>query len=467
MSTVQGSSSHDNNGNLGDEQPWVAPQAAAAIRATVPLPGSKSATNRALLLAAISDGDSTLQAPLASRDTRLMVQALRALGTRIHGVDESDVAANDAVEGTTLTDSPTWRVQPGPWHRDTSVDCGLAGNVMRFVPAAAVLAKATISFDGDARARARPMAPLLEALQQLGADMVGAETGYLPFTIRGRGGLSGGAVHIDASASSQFISALLLVGARFDAGLTVKHVGDDVPSAPHIAMTIDMLADVGVAVTHDQPTRWRIDPGLVRGHQWEIEPDLSNAAPFLAAALVTGGEVTVPGWPTQTTQAGDALRELLTAFGGQVIQTLSGLTVRGGARISAVDLNLHDVGELTPVIAVLCALADGPCRLRGIAHLRGHETDRLAALAAELSALGAHASETEDGLAITPAPLHGGVFATYHDHRMAHAGALLGLVVRNLSVENIATTGKTLPDFPRMWHQMLRGDDMVLAAART
>ncbi len=424
--------------------PWPAPLAPGPVHATVSLPGSKSATNRALLLSALSAEPSTLFSPLMSRDTSLMAGALRALGTDVDAVHNLDDTATPS----------NWRIQPRPWTHSTDIDCGLAGTVMRFVPVAATLATGNVCFDGDVAARTRPMTQLLSALRQLGASLSDSD-GRLPLTVHGTGTLPGGTVTIDASASSQFVSALLLSGARFEGGLTVHHVGGSLPSAPHIAMTVQMLREAGVTIRDDLPGQWTVAAGRVQAPDWRIEPDLSNAAPFLAAALATGGEVTVSGWPQRTTQAGDALRQLLEAFGAEVTLTATGLTVHGGAPIGGVDLDLHDVGELTPVIAALCAIATGPSRLRGIAHLRGHETDRLAALVAEITSLGGQASQTDDGLAISPRPLHGDIFATYHDHRMAQAGALLGLVVPGLAVENIATTGKTLPDFPDLWHGML------------
>lgn len=426
--------------------PWPAPLATGPLHSTVALPGSKSATNRALLLSALSARPSTVHAPLISRDTSLMAEALRALGT---GIDTLPCPSEP-------TGSPDWRVQPDSWTGGANVHCGLAGTVMRFLPVAATLAVGNVCFDGDAAARARPMRQLLTALRQLGAHLSDNE-GRLPLVVHGSGVLPGGTVTVDASASSQFVSALLLSGAHFTDGVTVHHVGDSLPSAPHVAMTAQMLREAGGDVSDDHPGRWSVAPGRLQAPDWRIEPDLSNAAPFLAAALVTGGEVHVPGWPQRTTQAGDALRQLLAAFGAEVFLDAEGLTVRGGAPIGGVDLDLHDVGELTPVIAALCAIADGPSRLRGIAHLRGHETDRLAALATEISRLGGQAGQTDDGLTITPRPLHAAVFATYHDHRMAQAGALLGLVVPGLLVENVATSGKTLPDFPGLWQSMLTG----------
>jgi 3-phosphoshikimate 1-carboxyvinyltransferase len=356
--------------------------------------------------------------------------------------------------GADITDGPdgSWLVRPGALRGSADVDCGLAGTVMRFVPPAAALAQGEITFDGDEQARVRPMGTVLNALRALGANVTGDA---LPFTLHATGGLPGGEVLVDASASSQFVSGLLLSGARYDRGLTVRHVGEPVPSLPHIAMTVEMLRDAGVSVDDSQPDTWRVEPGPIAGRDWHVEPDLSNATPFLAAAAVTGGEVTVPGWPARTTQAGDAIRGILAQMGCEVALTGHGLTVRGPDRLSGVDTDLHDVGELTPTVAALAVLADGPSHLRGIAHLRGHETDRLAALTAEITALGGAAHETEDGLVIDPKPLHGGSWKAYADHRMATAGAIIGLLVPGVEVDDIGSTGKTMPDFPGMWSRML------------
>jgi 3-phosphoshikimate 1-carboxyvinyltransferase len=416
-------------------QHWTAPTADAPINATVAVPGSKSITNRTLLLAALADGPSVLRQPLRSRDSSLMADALRAMGTTI----------DEGADGS-------WRVEPAPLHGPADVDCGLAGTVMRFVPPAAAIADGEVRFDGDPRARERPMDTVLGALRALGADITGDT---LPFRLHGAGALPGGAVTIDASASSQFVSGLLLSGARYDKGLTVHHDGKPVPSQPHIEMTVDLLRSVGVDADDADANTWRVAPGPIRAFDWIIEPDLSNATPFLAAAAVLGGSVTVPDWPAHTTQPGDAIRAILVEMGATVEPADAGLTVTGTGTLSGVDIDLHDVGELTPTVAALAALADGPSRLRGIAHLRGHETDRLAALATEINRLGGDASETDDGLVIRPRPMHGGLWQAYADHRMATAGAVIGLRVQGVEVDDIGTTAKTLPDFPAMWARML------------
>jgi 3-phosphoshikimate 1-carboxyvinyltransferase len=425
---------------MGEDGPvtyWQAPHVDVPVHATVTLPGSKSITNRALILAALADGPSTITGALRSRDTNLMIEALRAMGARIEG------------EADTLT------VTPAPLGAG-SVDCGLAGTVMRFLPPAATLAGGDVAFDGDAQARARPLRTILDALRGLGAEIDGDT---LPFVVHGKGQLRGGTVTIDASGSSQFVSGLLLSGARFDEGLTVHHDGKALPSMPHIEMTVEMLRRADVAVQAPADSRkaqtWIVPPGPIRAVDWEVEPDLSNATPFLAAAAITGGSVSIPHWPRFTTQPGDVIREILVRMGAEARIFDGILTVHGPDRLAGIDIDLHDVGELTPTVAALAALADSPSVLRGIAHLRGHETDRLAALSTEINRLGGKVTETEDGLEILPAELHGGRWHSYADHRMATAGAILGLKVPGIEIEDIGTTAKTLPNFVELWCAML------------
>jgi 3-phosphoshikimate 1-carboxyvinyltransferase len=409
---------------------WAAPYAHGPVHADVSLPGSKSLTNRALVLAGLADGPSVVRRALRSRDTSLMAGALSALGATI------DTSGDD------------WTVVPGPFVGGASVDCGLAGTVTRFVPPVAGLAHGDVAFDGDPHMRNRPVGEVLTALRALGVRVDGER---LPFVVHGAGAVPGGRVVLDASGSSQFVSALLLAGARFDRGVDVLHDGKPVPSQPHIDMTVAMLRTHGVAVDDAEPHRWRVAPGPIRAVDHTIEPDLSNAAPFLALAAVTGGSVTVRDWPRETTQAGDALRDLLARAGCTVELSDRGLTVTGSGSIAGLDADLHDVGELTPVVAALCALADGPSYLRGIGHIRGHETDRLTALATELNGLGADVTEHGDGLELRPSRLHGGLFHSYADHRMAHAGAVLGAAVDGVLVDDVDATSKTFPGFPLVW----------------
>jgi len=407
------------------------------VSATVRLPGSKSMTARALVLGAISASPSTLHHPLRARDTELMAAALRALGTHV----------------STAADKH-WVVRPRLLAGPARIDVGLAGTVMRFLPAIAGLAHGPVTFDGDPRARARPLGPLVGALRSLG---VGIDADALPLTVHGAGRVVGGAVTLDASASSQFVSGLMLTAPAFDHGVVVRHVGPPVPSAPHLRMTVEMLRAAGAAVDDAAPNVWAVEHGRLSGRGWDIEPDLSGAAPFLAAALVTGGEVTIPGWPNTTTQPGDLLRGLLTLMGGQCSIGTDGLTMRGTGRIHGLDADLSQASELTMVLVALAALADSPSRFTGIAHIRGHETDRLAALTRELTALGADITELPDGLAIKPRPLKGATFETYDDHRMAHAAAVLGLAVPGVLLSDVGCTAKTMPDFPELWAGMVGG----------
>ncbi len=422
--------------------PWPAPTATRPVRARVQVPGSKSITNRALVLAALADGPSTVRGGLLARDTTLMMQALRALG----------VAIDVGEEG--------WLIHPGPLRGPARIDCGLAGTIMRFLPPAACLASGRIEIDGDPRARERPMAALVDALRQLGAA-IEATQGGLPLTVEGRGELGGGVTTVEAAASSQFVSGLLLSAARFRDGIDLRSAGP-VPSLPHVHMTVAMLRDHGVAVTEEEfegRLRWRVAPGPIAARDRDVEPDLSNALPFLAAAMVTGGVITIRDWPAATTQPGGHLPRLLAAMGGRSEHAPDGLRLTGPAQPRGLDADLGDVGELTPVLAAIAALAGSPSRLRGIGHLRGHETDRLAALAHEINRLGGRVTEQSDALLIEPAPLRGGVVETYDDHRMATAAAVLGLVVPGIAVADVATTAKTLPDFVAMWLAMLEGDE--------
>ncbi len=416
---------------------WPAPTLSPGTRldATVRVPGSKSLTNRVLVLAAQAQRPSVVRGALRSRDSELMTTALRALGTEVR-----------SLSGERL------EVVPGTLTGPASIDCGLAGTVMRFVPPLAGTAPGPISFDGDPQARVRPMSTILTALRTLGVPVDGDR---LPFVVHGSERPAGGTVQIDASASSQFVSGLLLSGARYRDGVTVVHTGKPVPSQPHIDMTVQVLRQVGVEVDDSADRTWHVAPGPVQPWTAPIEPDLSNATPFLAAAAATGGTVRIPGWPSATTQPGDAIRDLLGRMGAAVSLADGVLTVTGRGTLGALDVDLHDLGELTPTVAALCALADGPSHLRGIGHLRGHETDRLAALAADLRAVGCDARETDDGLDITPRPLTGGMWQAYADHRMATAGAIVGLRVPGVVVDDIASTDKTLPGFAGMWDRMI------------
>ena len=426
---------------------WPAPfRGKKPVDVRVVIPGSKSVTNRALILAAQAEGTSKLRRPLVSRDSELMVGGLRALGITI---DES-IDDNDLI----------YSVTGGSLKGPAKIDVGNAGTVMRFLPPLAALADGEISFDGDPRSHERPLGPVIKALEELGISIDHGDRYALPLTMKNTNGgkVLGGEIEIDASASSQFLSALLLIAPSTERGITAKHVGGALPSMPHIEMTVQMLRDFGAKVTVDKSANtWRVEPGKLIAQDLVIEPDLSNAAPFMSIAMVCGGSVTIADWPKTTTQPGDQLREIFSKMGATV-EFISGanggLKITGGA-IHGIDVDLHDVGELTPAIAALCALADSPSYLHGIGHLRLHETDRLAALRAEINGLGGDVIEEPTALRINPKPLHGGLFHTYEDHRLATSGATLGLVVEGVEVENIATTRKTITDFPGLWSSLL------------
>jgi 3-phosphoshikimate 1-carboxyvinyltransferase len=443
---------------------WLAPSTGQPVQARLEVPGSKSITNRALVLAALADGPVTITAPLRARDTLLMADALAALGTRIE----------DTADG--------WAVTPGPMDHDARVEVGNAGTVIRFVPPVAALAHGEITFGGDPAASRRPVGPLLAALATLGANIDDGGRGAVPFTVRGAGGLPGGRVTMDASASSQLVSGLLLAGCRYDKGLEIRHQGPPVPSAPHIAMTAGMLRAAGAEVEEQstaagghlsgqqsaagglpfgqegraRPDAWRVQPGPLRPGTIRVEPDLVNSAPFLAAALVTGGRVTIAGWPAHTAQPGEHIVSLLSAMGASCVLGEDGLTVTGTGPIRGITADLRDSNEVAPVLTAVAALAGSPSVFTGIGHMRRHETDRLAALRTQINQMGGDVTELADGLEIRPRPLTAtGVFDSYDDHRMVMTAAVLGLAVPGITVANAGTVAKTFPDFTRLWGKML------------
>ena len=428
---------------------WKAPYrsgltpASKPINAQITIPGSKSATNRALILAALAKTPSRLRRPLSSRDTDLMVKGLQSLGIEITVIKTKDGFDYEVVPNKMI----------GP----ASIDVGNAGTVMRFLPPIAALANGLIHFDGDARSHERPLAPVIKALEQLGVTIEHNDKYRLPLTINGAGKIIGGEVEVDASSSSQFVSALLLLGPATETGITVKHIGKSLPSLPHIEMTIQMLKIFGAKVEVGTNS-WQVKPTDLIGQDLIIEPDLSNAAPFMAAAMICGGSVEILDWPEITSQPGDQLRNIFSRMGAKVERSELGLKISGTGKILGIDIDLQDVGELTPSIAAVAALAETESRLSGIAHLRLHETDRLSALATEINNLGGKMSEGPGELGIKPTPLIAKQeFKSYEDHRMAIAGAIIGLAVEGVVVENIETTKKTLPDFPGLWVEMLNG----------
>lgn len=438
---------------------WSAPTATAALDASVQVPGSKSLSNRELVLSALAAEPSVLRRPLHARDTQLMQRALEQLGTRI------DPHSGSGRFGPDLVITPA-----APLRGGVAIDCGLAGTVMRFLPPIAALAQGEVDFDGDAAARRRPMSTTIDSLRALGIT-VHDEDGALPFRVDGTGRVAGGRLRIDASASSQFVSGLLLAAPRFTQGLVLSHSGERLPSLPHIDMTLAALQRRGVDAERVDERSWRVAPGPIAGIETTVEPDLSNAEPFLIAAIVAGGAVAVEDWPEYTTQAGAELERILPRFGAHVERRAGALRVsveRGiavGAEVPGVTLDLGQVGELAPNLAALCALCTTPSLLTGIGHLRGHETDRLAAIATELGKVGARVTELPDGLRIEPGPLRPAAWSAYDDHRLATSGAIVGLAVPGLTVDDIGATAKTLPEFPKLWSDLV-GAPAAAAAAR-
>jgi 3-phosphoshikimate 1-carboxyvinyltransferase len=454
MSDSQKDNSQSANGAM-----WPAPfRGSKPVNARVVIPGSKSVTNRALILAAQATSPSILRRPLVSRDSELMVAGLRQLG-----IDVQEIEVESSGAGSTK--EMAWKITPAPLKGPAAIDVGNAGTVMRFLPPLAALAQGAISFDGDPRSHERPLGPVIKALEELGISIDHGNRYSLPLSLVGTGKIPGGEIDIDASASSQFLSALLLIGPSTVNGITARHVGGELPSMPHIEMTVEMLRDFGATVHVDAAKKtWRVEAGALHGKDMVIEPDLSNAAPFLSIAMVCGGSITIADWPQKTTQPGDQLRTLLREMGAQISLNADGLTLtanseksalRDAPKIVGIDVDLHDVGELTPSIAALAALADSPSHLRGIAHLRLHETDRLDALTREINSIGGKVTEEHSALHFEPSALRAGVFHTYEDHRLATAGAVIGLVTPGIEVENIATTRKTLTDFPGLWKSLV------------
>lgn len=453
---------------------WAAPAATTAVRASVRLPGSKSITNRALILAALADTPTTIVGPLQARDTELMAKAVTSLGASLdtsaggkdgnnfhHGNGGGSVSSASAAR-------PTWTITPGWASGATRVDVGNAGTVLRFVPPAAALAVADVEFTGDPRAAQRPVGQLLAGLRQVGVEVSDGGRGAVPFVVHGRGRVAGGSVTLDASASSQLVSGLMLAAPRYSDGIQITHEsdrGERIPSAQHIAMTVAMLVAAGAEVESGvrchggllAPDFWRVLPGRLSPGTVVVEPDLSNAAPFLAAALVTGGQITIPGWPAVSLQAASQILDVLGQMGADCQETPAGMQIRGTGRIRGISADLRDINELAPVLTALAALADSPSEFTGIGHMRLHESDRLAVLASEIGALGGDVTELPDGLRVQPRPLRAGAdpFDSHDDHRMVMAAAVLGLAVPGLRVANAATVGKTFPAFRSLWAQML------------
>jgi len=450
------------------------------VQASVRLPGSKSITNRALILAALADSPTTITGPLRARDTDLMAGAVTALGASIDDSATMQAGNGQIPASGSGPSQPTWTVTPSWASGAIAVDVGNAGTVLRFVPPAAALVTGDVEFSGDPRASHRPVGQLLAGLRQAGVEVDDGGRGAVPFVVHGRGLVRGGAVSLDASSSSQLVSGLMLAAPLFTEGIQITHIGSRAPSAPHIAMTADMLRAAGAEVEEGSSSRagasrnsasrgsasregqpapdsWRVRPGRLAPGTIMVEPDLSNAAPFLASALVTGGTITIPGWPAVSLQAASQILDVLQQMGATCQATAHGMRITGTGKICGITADLRDINELAPVLTALAALADGPSEFTGIGHMRFHESDRLAVLASEIGMLGGRVTELPDGLRIQPRPLRAASqpFDSHDDHRMVMAAAVLGLAVPGLRVRNASTVAKTFPGFLTLWQQML------------
>lgn len=474
---------------------WIAPVPSGDLDCRLELPGSKSITNRELVLAALAQGESRLYGVLRARDTDLMISGLRALGADLE-VDGTTVSVRSPLPLSAcfsppelVEDAVPATTSPARAATDTTIECGLAGTVMRFLPPLAALTNAPVTFTADPQALARPLTEIFDFLTGVGATVKRGE-GTFPFTVTGPLSLTSlpSQLRVDARASSQFLSSAALFAAALTATgrqLSIQACGP-IPSAPHLEMTWQCLRRHGLQVQLTAHTggdmEVRIDGEGVRPVTVQIEPDLSNAGPFLAAVAICGGKIAIPHWPVGTTQPGDAWRELLTAYGARV-RLLAETDHCGtlwlestGAPGPGFTRDMSQEGELVPTMAALAAHCSGPSELRGIGHLRGHETDRLVALETELRRCGVWASASADSIRIDPTvklpgfPADAAVagadirMETYHDHRMATFAALMGLRRPGLRVTNIATTAKTLPDFTRLWEEMLTGKREVNGA---
>lgn len=443
-------------------QAWRCPTPSEPIDATVSLPGSKSLSARALLAAALADAPSQIEGLLESRDTALMRAALETLGARFtwHGglLQVTPLVADQKPAGLP------------PDNSTPVIDCGLAGTVMRFVPPLALALGTSLTFTGDQAALARPMEPLTDALEALGARFEWhGQRGRLPFTIHGAGlnPQEHLQVQVDGSKSSQFISALLYLGAALQLGraqsLTVS-AKQPLVSVPHLQMSVASLRQCGVQVQAPEDYRaqqlsWCVS-GRPRGGRSVIEPDLSNAGPFIAAPLVSaaGGQVRILHWPTHTTQVGANWVEILKLFGAQV-QLDQGTLLSSSGALRGIERDASAEGELVPTMAALALVAASqgqPSKIWGIGHLRGHETDRLAAIAAQARKLGGNVDEGQDYLVFHPCTLHPAHLEAYADHRMATFAAIMGLNLPGISLDDVDATAKTMPTFTQLWDAMLK-----------
>lgn len=421
------------------------------LDATVTLPGSKSITNRALLIAALADGQSILKGVLLAEDTLLMIDALRTLGIRI-SVDEAAGVAEVTGCGGHVPSS------------GAELFCGNSGTTIRFCSALASLARGRFTLDGIARMRERPIAALGDVLNALGAGIEYADRpGYPPLTIHASG-LSGGKVGIHDVPSSQMISALLMVAPYAAQDIMVEATGN-LPSLPYVRMTTAVMERFNVVVLENylgepcEEARFVVEaPQRYQGTTYAVEPDASNATYFLASAAIAGGSVTVRGLGTASIQGDARFVDVLEKMGCKIKRASDSLTVSSpsdGRRLCGVDVDLNAMPDAVQTLSVVALFAEGPTTIRNIANLRLKETDRIRALCNELSKLGAKVEEEADSLIIHPPDvIQPALIETYEDHRMAMSFALVGLRVDGIVIQNPDCCRKTFPDFFQRFEEL-------------
>ncbi|MEK6676189.1 MAG: 3-phosphoshikimate 1-carboxyvinyltransferase [Planctomycetota bacterium] len=432
---------------------YCCPDFAGPLRATVRIPGSKSVTNRALICAALADGTSLLKNALLAEDTRLMIEVLRNLGIAVTVDELTSVVEITGCRG----DIPA---------SEAELFCGNAGTVMRFGSALVATGYGTYRLDGAPRMRERPIGPLGAALQELGAGIEYLDQeGYPPLHVHANG-LRGGSVSFSQLQSSQFVSALMLAAPYARGDVFIETIGD-VPSRPYLAMTQAVMERFGVNMLRDEqdgfPTKTvRLIVESTQRYQGTtvaVEPDATNATYFLAAPAVAGGTVTVEGFGTESVQGDVKFVDLLEKMGCAVEREASRITVSrspNAGRLRAIDADLNAMPDTVPTLAVLALFADGQTTIRNVANLRVKETDRLEALANELTKFGATADSTLDGLTIHPPDrILPATIETYDDHRMAMSFALAGLKCPGVVIRNPGCCAKSFPDFFARWERMI------------
>ena len=402
------------------------------VSGTIRPPGSKSLTNRALVVAALAEGTSHLTGVLDSRDTQVMIDSLRRLGIAVeHSPADCSIVVSGCSGRPPVAVADLWLENSG-----TSI---------RFLTALCALGRGTFRLDGNARMRERPIGDLLESLRQFGIS-VAAELGTdCPPVVLTSDGLRGGTTTVNADVSSQFLSAILMAAPCAASPVEIRLAGEMV-SEPYVEMTWKVMSQFGVNVDRDEPGRYLIRPQSYRGRSYDIEPDASAASYFFAAAAVTGGEITVEGLTANALQGDVFFVSALERMGCEVTWNAESITVRG-RELHGIDIDMNAISDTAQTLACVAPFATGPTRIRNVAHMRHKETDRVAAVVTELQRLGLSVEEHPDGMTIHPGPLQTGTVATYDDHRMAMSFALLGLRVPGIVIADPGCTSKTYPHY--------------------